>query len=280
MSITGAGGLGASSTNTMLLSLLSKLGSAQSTTETSDQTAGATASSSGSSSSKDGCKGSTGNATNRLSGEILALLVQIQMQQQDTGTSETTSATTDDSATGATATSTGTKAGGMTDPLSSLFSAMDTDGDSTVSQGEFSSYIKTLGGTEGQADTLYAQLTNDGSNELSKQQLTGDAMSFRPMGPRPPRPSSDDLASNLLDTYDTDGDGAISQSEFESAVSSDGTSTSEADQGFAELDTSGLGSLDLEELKAAIDQVLSSFAKPDAGDATSSLFQASDATAT
>ncbi|MGN6571900.1 MAG: EF-hand domain-containing protein [Pseudolabrys sp.] len=58
-------------------------------------------------------------------------------------------------------------------------------------------------------------------------------------------------AQGLFGKLDTDGDGKISQGEFESALSSSGVDTSSADALFAKLDKNGDGSIDQGELTSA-----------------------------
>lgn len=58
-------------------------------------------------------------------------------------------------------------------------------------------------------------------------------------------------AQGLFAKLDTNGDGAISQSEFESALSANGVDTSSADALFSKLDTNGDGNISQSELAAA-----------------------------
>ena len=57
--------------------------------------------------------------------------------------------------------------------------------------------------------------------------------------------------SQLFAKLDTDGDGQISQSEFESALGAAGVDTSTADALFAKLDANGDGSISQSELAKA-----------------------------
>ena len=57
--------------------------------------------------------------------------------------------------------------------------------------------------------------------------------------------------SQLFAKLDTDGDGQISQSEFETALGADGVDTSSADALFAKLDANGDGSISQSELASA-----------------------------
>jgi EF-hand domain pair len=58
-------------------------------------------------------------------------------------------------------------------------------------------------------------------------------------------------ASGLFAKLDTDGDGKISQTEFESALAADGVDTQSADALFSKLDANGDGSISQSELAAA-----------------------------
>ena len=57
---------------------------------------------------------------------------------------------------------------------------------------------------------------------------------------------------NLFSQLDANGDGRISQSEFEAALGAGGTNTAQADSVFGKLDTNGDGSVSLSELSSAL----------------------------
>jgi len=59
-------------------------------------------------------------------------------------------------------------------------------------------------------------------------------------------------AQGLLSKLDTDGDGTVSQSEFEAALGGAGVDASQADALFAKLDRNGDGSVDQGELTSAL----------------------------
>lgn len=64
--------------------------------------------------------------------------------------------------------------------------------------------------------------------------------------------SPSDALQNLFKDIDSDGDGSITKSEFESALGAGGTNTAAADKVFGELDSNGDGTISLSELKSAL----------------------------
>jgi len=64
--------------------------------------------------------------------------------------------------------------------------------------------------------------------------------------------SPSDALQNLFNDIDTNGDGSITKSEFESALGAGGTNVANADKVFGELDSNGDGSVSLDELKSAL----------------------------
>jgi Ca2+-binding EF-hand superfamily protein len=211
--------------NQTLLSLLSRMNSAQFSDAFATPAAGtsstqpAAASSSG---SADGCKSS---GTPQLSSDILRVMMAIQ-EQGPSGTTKAASAS----------------AGTSGDPAQQLFSALDSDSDGTVSQSELETYIEKQGGTQQQADSLYSSLNQNGAAGLSENQIASAAQ--QGAGASHGRHHhhhgggggiADKAASDLLNAADSNGDGTLNQSEFENFVSQIGGSTSEADQDFAAL---------------------------------------------
>ena len=244
MSIAGVGSFSSAGLSQMLSSLLSKLGatSASSTSTSSDDTA---SSSAGSASGSD--TSLTGPNKPSLSSMILGTLIGMQQQQSGGDVSQT---------------------GSSSDAVQSLFTAMDSDGDGTVSQTELEGYIEQQGGTQSEANSLYTALGSSGSsNGISESTLAGDAPQGPPPGGPPPGGmggpphggmhgggSASDVASTLLKSMDSSGDGSVSQSEFESFVTSNGGTTAQADQDFTALDSSGSGSLDVSDFESAIEK--------------------------
>jgi Ca2+-binding EF-hand superfamily protein len=64
--------------------------------------------------------------------------------------------------------------------------------------------------------------------------------------------SRSDALKDLFSKLDSNGDGQISKSEFESNLGAGGTNTANADSVFGKLDTNGDGSVSLDELSAAL----------------------------
>ena len=122
------------------------------------------------------------------------------------------------------------KSGAPSDPLQALFDAF-------------------TGG--GQADAMGAPPPPpDGSSSSGCPQFSSDTMStmISMLG------GSDSNASpldNLVGKFDTDGDGKISQSEFETAMGTDADKT-KADALFAKMDKNGDGTVTKDELAQAI----------------------------
>jgi len=87
----------------------------------------------------------------------------------------------------------------------------------------------------------------------SAAQFTSDTLSSLLSAQEAP-PSSADVAAKVVGTADTNGDGALSLDEVESALGQDTTSGADAlGQAFAKVDTNGDGSVDANELSSALD---------------------------
>ena len=183
----------------------------------------------------------TGPSKAQVSSEILALLVKLQQQTGSSAASTSTSIST---------LSASTSIATSSDPLSQLMAAMDTDGDGEISQTEMESYVQTkLGGTTAQADALFAGLNNGGTGNLTATQLQNDLQQanggvhghhghHHHHGA-----SADQVGNDLVKAMDSDGDGSVSQSEFETFVTGLGGTTSQADADFASLDPGNTGSV-------------------------------------
>jgi Ca2+-binding EF-hand superfamily protein len=247
-------GFAANAASQILSSLLSALDpttSASSASSTSSSTSGNATFACGDDSDAASPNNSlTGSTQGQISGQVLMTL--IAMQQQSGATSGTT---------GASATS-GTTSNS---PLDQLLSAMDTNGDGSVSQTEMESYIENLGGTQGEADALYRSLSQIGSTSsataasstsstgISESQMQSALQQSNPFsgmghhhhhhhGMSASNSSSDpadQVANNLIQAMDTNDDGSVSEDEFTSFMTANGGSTSDAQSDFASLDTSG-----------------------------------------
>ncbi|HEY4265371.1 MAG TPA: EF-hand domain-containing protein [Micropepsaceae bacterium] len=187
----------------------------------------------------------------------MALLVQLQQQSPTDGTQASAAQPA------------------ANDPVQKLFSAMDGNGDGTVSQKEMETYIGSQGGTQAQADALFSSLTqNAGAQDasgqnasagISEQQLGADVSQTQHAGHHhhhhgggagssQDANSSSDIATQILGALDTDQDGTISSDELATAFntnsSASGTGTSSTDSStlFSQIDSNGDGSVTGDEL--------------------------------
>jgi Ca2+-binding EF-hand superfamily protein len=240
MSIAGVGSTGTASLSQMLSSLLSRVGATSSNATTKSDDTASNSATSGSDTSL------TGSSKPSLSSMILGTLIGMQQQQSGCDASQT---------------------GDPSDAVQNLFTAMDSDGDGTVSQTELEGYIEQQGGTQNEADSLYSMLDPSGGSGISESTLAGDAPQGPPPGGPPPggmsgphhggmhgAHSASDVANSLLQSMDSDSDGSVSQSEFESFVTSNGGTKAQADADFSALDTSNSGSLSTSDFEKAIEQ--------------------------
>jgi Ca2+-binding EF-hand superfamily protein len=186
------------------------------------------------------------------------------MQQQSSADATTTS------------TSSSSQTASSTDPVSNLFSAMDTDSDGSVSQSELESYIENAGGTASEADTLYSQLNTSGSSSgISESDLASQA------APPPPpdgggqqvhhhhhsgsaSTSTDSqnstIGDQMVSELDTDGDGSISSDELSSFLTANGGTSTEATSLFSSLSSDGSSGISASDINDAIANLSSSFA--------------------
>lgn len=269
MSISGIASASASYLSQSLQQLLSQLSSVSGNADqASTQATPAAASSSGDPSTSNALTGST---TASLSAEIMQLLMQMQMQlqaQQQSG------------ATGGSAPSTTTIQASSTasTPLNQLFSAIDSNGDGTISESELENFIEKNGGTQSEADQIYGALTQNGANPLTQTQLAQDMQQASPFamgamhghhhhhhgggGEGGGLQALENLVGNQLvqaigGSSSTSISTSISatsidQSQFESFVQALGGTQSEADTDFAAINTSGSGQIDAAQFTSAI----------------------------
>jgi Ca2+-binding EF-hand superfamily protein len=98
-----------------------------------------------------------------------------------------------------------------------------------------------------------ATTTATPTSSTSAAQFTSDTLSSLLSAQEAP-PTSADVAAKLIGTADTDGDGALSLGEIETAIGADTTSGSDGiSQAFASLDTNGDGKIGADELTSALD---------------------------
>jgi Ca2+-binding EF-hand superfamily protein len=260
-------GSATSAPNPALLSLLSQLTGPQSATGgSSDFSASATPSGGSAQSANNQI---TGSGSASISSEILKLLVQMQQQlgSAASGSSTTTTAST---STMANPVST------MASAINQLFSAMDTDGDGSVSESEMEGYIEKQGGTQAQADALYTQLDQNSASGVSQQQLAG---AVQPPGGGGGHHhhhhhiggGGDSMASSLIQALDTDGDGSVSEDEFSNFITANGGTSAEASSDFSALDNDGSGALTTASLTKAWENLQNTQVPPSSGSVMASL---------
>jgi Ca2+-binding EF-hand superfamily protein len=256
MSISGVGAAGSVGVDQILARMLSRLDSTNATSSTSNSTSSTTNAAAVSPTAEGAPPPSlTGTGQSALSDQIMALLVQLQQQSNAQGAQSATTATT----------STTAQTTNANDPVQQLFSAMDADGDGTVSQAEMEGYVEGKGGTQAQADSLFAQLNqNAGASSgggISEQQLGTDVSQVQHSGHRhhhhhggsgmsqADQGSSTDIASQIFSALDGNQDGSVSKDEFSaafatnSATSGNGTPASDPSALFAQIDGNSDGSV-------------------------------------
>lgn len=252
MSLAGIGSYSPGNMAQMLSSLLSRLDTTSSTTsDTSD-----TSNSSQSNASIGPDANLSGPTKPSLSGMILGALIHMQGDDQN----------------GSSSTSTTSSSSSSTDPVQTLFSAMDSNSDGTVSQSELETYLAQYGGTTEQADSLYSMLNQSGSSDgISEQDMASQAPPPPPNGPPPGgrhgehqgmdgTQSSSDIGSQLVSLFDSNSDGSVSESEFTDFVTAHGGTQTDATNEFAALDTSNSGSVTSSDFTAAIDKLQTTYA--------------------
>lgn len=183
-----------------------------------------------------------------------------------------------------------TSATGETTSTSDMVTAMDTDGDGSITQSEFVS-ARPDDVSEEMATSLWDSINTEGAESLTTNEVSTAMASDGPHGPPPPPPSDEDdddddtlLSStedstssdsieeilsqiieetadasattstdfeNMIASMDTDSDGSITQSEFVSARPDD-VSEEMATTLWNSLDTEGVGSLSTSDLQTAM----------------------------
>ena len=120
------------------------------------------------------------------------------------------------------------EADASSDPLQALFQQLDQNGDGQISQSEFQAGLQNLTQNSGVArdlSKLFALLdTNqdgviDQSEQAAAAKTIADAsLANQPPSMPPPVQGSADLLQALFQQFDKDGDGQISQSEFQTGL--------------------------------------------------------------
>jgi Ca2+-binding EF-hand superfamily protein len=148
-----------------------------------------------------------------------------------------------------------------------LFNQIDLNGDGSVSKTELEQAVGTAGGSSQAADALYSALDPNNSGGVSEQQFAqvlpgsgfSDQMQAQLIGYQAqgwPGASSaqpgGQLAHNLFTQIDGNGDGVISKSELEQAVTKAGGSKDAADALYAKLDPNGTGGVSEQQLAQSL----------------------------
>ncbi len=152
-----------------------------------------------------------------------------------------------------------------------LFNKIDTNSDGAITQSELESAVTGAGGTTQSADSLYALLDPNYTGSVSEQQFAQNL-------PAPPfsaqmgaqliadqaqqsasantSTSGSAFAQNLFSQIDANGNGSISQSELENAVTAAGGTTQAADALYAKLDPTNTGSVSEQQFSQSLSQVM------------------------
>jgi hypothetical protein len=120
------------------------------------------------------------------------------------------------------------------------------------------SLFQSFSGGSSSGDPLLAALSG-GDNSSSQQscQFSPDMMQalFSAQSGQSQPTSGDSQLSSLIGKFDANGDGQISQSEFENAIGSN-ADTSKVDELFSKIDTNGDGSISSDEIQSAMQKAL------------------------
>lgn len=94
-------------------------------------------------------------------------------------------------------------------------SAIDADGDGTISSDEYETMISQMGLEYAlSAEKFFSLFDTDGDGEISSEEMNGNLMTMSPP-PMGPSPEDGEISGELLSKYDTDGDGELSAEELE-----------------------------------------------------------------
>lgn len=127
---------------------------------------------------------------------------------------------------------------------------LDSDGDGYVSKGEFVA-SRPSEVTEDQAGALFDSFDSEGSGSLSIDTLAETMSAQQSERADTQSPAADDDLESLLSDLDTDGDGQVSKAEFVAGRPSDVTED-QATTLFDSFDSEGAGSLSVDALIEAM----------------------------
>lgn len=131
-----------------------------------------------------------------------------------------------------------------------LLAKLDSNSDGAVDQDELNSALsqKTDDGLLVSLSKNFADLDSDSSGNLSSEEMAAMAP---PLPPPHDQPPSTELADALISALDTDGDGAISNDELSTGLTSAGSSA-DSKEIFSALDKNQDGTVSKDELAASL----------------------------
>jgi Ca2+-binding EF-hand superfamily protein len=158
-----------------------------------------------------------------------------------------------------------------TELFKSLYKKVDSSGDGSIDKTEFESAISSMASDQTadsqSIDEMFSKLDTDSNSTVSEDEMMA---ALKAMGeqrranmPPPPQagqngtgPDFQKMSQDLLSSLDTSGDGGIDKSEFSAGVSAlsgtDSTDSTNSEAMFTKLDTNGDGSIDQPELSAGL----------------------------
>ena len=139
--------------------------------------------------------------------------------------------------------------------LHDLFTAVDSDGDGSVSKADVEAVVTGKGGTAESADALYAKLDPKNTGSVSEEQFTARFKSSKNkkslaafnIVAKLVKPS-EQLITDLFGKLDSGGDGSISKSELDAVILGAGGTQKQADALFTKLDPNHTGSVSASDL--------------------------------
>ena len=139
------------------------------------------------------------------------------------------------------------------DALQSLTSSSNASSAPSANSGQTTTDPFDIGGATTTPASGTSFVGAGGGPQVSPQTMSAllAAQSQAGSSSAPPLDPSQAL-QDLFSQIDANGDGQISQSEFESALGAGGTNTAAADNVFSQLDTNGDGNVNIDELKSAL----------------------------
>ncbi|MCC8976680.1 EF-hand domain-containing protein [Bradyrhizobium brasilense] len=143
------------------------------------------------------------------------------------------------------------------DLLSSLMSSKSTTKTGSSSQGsQTTGLFAPSTGTSTSTGSSTGTGSGSGSGQISPLTMgaliSAQSQSQTAVSNSPTAASRSDALKDLFSQIDADGNGKITQSEFENALGAGGTNTAQADDVFSKLDSNGDGNVSLDEMSQAL----------------------------